>query len=81
LTAKQRLCNTMCYMLAPEQMRVIVSFLLDGAKILFGSLVVGVFVPSAAGAIPWATFVTGLGLTAAFLAIAVVLSKTPISRI
>ena len=46
LTAKQRFCDTMCYMLAPEQVKVIVSFLLDGAKILFGSLVVGIFAPS-----------------------------------
>lgn len=54
-------------MLTREQLKVIADFLLDGAKIIFGSLVVGVFVPAATGKIPWLTVLLGLALTAAFL--------------
>ena len=62
-------------MLSDEQQKVIANFLLDGAKIIFGSLVVGVFVPSATSEIPWLTFLAGLGLTVAFLTISAALTK------
>lgn len=54
-----------------EESRVVMAFFLDGAKIIFGSLVVGVFVPSAAGARPWLTVLGGIAMTAVFLMIAV----------
>lgn len=51
--------------------RVVANFALDSAKIVFGSLVIGVFVPSARIAeFPSVTFITGLIITAAFLVMA-----------
>lgn len=51
--------------------RVVVNFFLDGAKILFGSLVVGAFVPSIAAAeISWLTITFGIIFTAIFFTIA-----------
>lgn len=51
--------------------RVVADFALDSAKIVFGSLVIGVFVPSARIAeFPSITFVTGLIITVAFLVMA-----------
>lgn len=47
------------------------NFFLDGAKIIFGSLVIGVFMPSAATPeFPWLTFVMGIMATSIFLIIA-----------
>lgn len=63
-------------MLTREQLKVVANFLLDGAKIIFGSLVVGVFVPGASGEIPWTTFLSGIGLTITFLGISAALTKT-----
>ena len=65
------------YMLSCEQLKTISNFLSDGAKIIFGSMVIGVFVPSASGAIPWFTFIIGIILTASFLISAIILSKLP----
>lgn len=62
-------------MLSQEQIKTISNFLLDGAKIIFGSLVIGVFIPSASGKIPWLTFVAGIILTLSFLIIAIKLSN------
>lgn len=62
-------------MLSAEQIKAISLFLLDCAKIIFASMVVGVFVPSASGEIPWLTFVSGLVLTSAFFMVGVILSK------
>ena len=59
---------------------VLADFFLDGAKIIFASLVVGVFVPGAAGKIPWLTCVVGLAITALFLSIAATLVKTASSK-
>jgi hypothetical protein len=58
-----------------NQLKVVSNFFLDGAKIIFGSLVVGVFVPSASGSIPWLTFAVGLAMTIAFLAIPIRIAK------
>lgn len=58
-----------------NEYKVISNFFLDGAKIIFASLVVGVFVPGAAGNIPWLTFLIGLATTVLFLSIATKLSK------
>lgn len=66
-------------MLSLEELKTVSDFFLDGAKILFGSLVVGVFVPSASGKIPWLTFVGGVSITLIFLVIAVkleIIAKT-----
>lgn len=63
-------------MLMQEQLKVIANFLLDGAKIIFGSLVIGVFVPSATGSVPWFTFLFGVLSTAVSLGAAVYLVKT-----
>ncbi|MEK7541830.1 MAG: hypothetical protein AAB533_03210 [Patescibacteria group bacterium] len=55
---------------------IISNFFRDGAKIIFGSLVVGVFVPSGAiTAFPWLTFVTGIMATGMFLVIASITTK------
>jgi hypothetical protein len=62
-------------MLSKEELDTLSDFFLDGAKILFGSLVVGVFVPTASGKVPWLTFVVGIGMTLVFLAVAGRLSK------
>jgi hypothetical protein len=53
----------------------IANFFLDGAKIVFGSLVVGVFSPGGINKIPWLTFGSGIILTIFFLSIASVISK------
>ncbi|MFH1187490.1 MAG: hypothetical protein V1688_01355 [bacterium] len=62
-------------MLSCEQLKTISNFLSDGAKIIFGSMVIGVFVPSASGEIPWFTFVIGIILTVSFLILAIILAK------
>lgn len=62
-------------MLAKDEFKVLSDFFLDGAKLIFASLVVGVFVPSAAGSVPWLTFLIGIIMTILFLSIAVKLSK------
>lgn len=61
-------------------LEVVADFFLDGAKIIFGSLVVGVFVPSAAGQIPWLICAVGLAVTVLFLTIAATLSKAASSK-
>ena len=53
---------------------VIGGFFLDGAKIIFASLVVGVFVPGAVQGVPWVTLASGLVTTVVFLGIAIRLS-------
>ncbi len=53
------------------QSRIASNFFLDGAKIIFGSLVIGVFMPSAATPeFPWLTFLMGILATGAFLVFA-----------
>ena len=54
---------------------IISDFFLDGAKIMFASLVVGVFVPGAAGERPWLVCSVGIAMTILFLTLAVKLSK------
>lgn len=59
-----------------NQSNIIANFFLDGAKIIFGSLVIGIFVPNAAApAAPWSIFVVGIILTVTFLLIAKIASK------
>jgi len=58
-----------------EQIKVIANFLLDGAKIIFGSLVVGAFVPSITGNVSWSTVAFGLIAIAIFLFFAANLPK------
>ncbi|OGC06579.1 hypothetical protein A2526_00105 [candidate division WOR-1 bacterium RIFOXYD2_FULL_36_8] len=62
-------------MLDKKESKVLGDFFLDCAKLIFASLVVGVFVPSAVGKVPWLTFLMGIIMTALFLVIAVNLSK------
>ena len=57
-----------------EQFKTLHNFIIDGAKIIFGSLVVGVFVPQTSGEIPWLMFIAGVLLTTAFLGVALFLS-------
>ncbi|MBI2888919.1 MAG: hypothetical protein HYY92_03205 [Parcubacteria group bacterium] len=57
------------------QFQTLHNFIVDGAKIIFGSLVVGIFAPSTAGEIPWLMFVAGILFTATFLGIALLLSS------
>lgn len=42
-------------------------FFLDGAKIVFGSVVIGVFAPDTASPISWITFSGGIAATVFFL--------------
>ena len=65
-------------MLSNDQLKTISNFLLDGSKILFGSLVVGAFMPSTSGSISWVTITVGFISTVVFLSIAVRLSKITI---
>jgi hypothetical protein len=55
---------------------VIGGFFLDGAKIIFASLVVGVFVPGAAPGVPWLTLVSGVLMTVLFVWMAIRLSTS-----
>ncbi len=57
------------------QFKTLHNFVIDSAKIIFGSLVVGVFLPSASGEMPGLTFFVGVVFTAMFLGIALSLSK------
>lgn len=63
-------------MFSPAQIKLAANFLADGAKIVFASLVVGVFVPESAGAIPWLTFFIGILVTGVFLWFAILLMRT-----
>ncbi|MEK7209018.1 MAG: hypothetical protein AAB677_02045 [Patescibacteria group bacterium] len=54
-------------------MEIIINFLSDAGKIIFGSAVVGFFIPSLAGRVSFATFVIGSLATIIFLWLAVVL--------
>lgn len=62
-------------MVSQGSVDVLAAFFLDGAKIIFGSLVVGIFVPGAISRVPWLTLATGMAMTVIFLAIAVTLAK------
>jgi len=62
-------------MLAKAELAVVSNFALDGAKIIFGSLVVGTFIPAASGKIAWLSFVIGIAMTSGFLIAAMKLSK------
>jgi len=62
-------------MLSQEQFKTLSDFLLDSSKILFGSLVVGAFLPGTTGPVSWVTFVIGIFLTISFLIVAIILSK------
>ncbi|OGX35654.1 MAG: hypothetical protein A3B73_05580 [Omnitrophica WOR_2 bacterium RIFCSPHIGHO2_02_FULL_63_39] len=59
---------------------VVAGFFLDGAKIIFASLVVGLFVPGAVQGIPWVTLTSGLVMTVVFLGIAIRLSTTVVEE-
>ncbi|MEK7099081.1 MAG: hypothetical protein AAB916_01025 [Patescibacteria group bacterium] len=51
--------------------RIIANFFLDGAKIVFGSLVIGAFIPSTAfHEFPWFVFLGGITMTVIFLFVA-----------
>jgi len=58
-------------------MEIIINFLTDAAKIVFGSAVVGFFIPGLSGKITWVVLLGGVGATAGFLTLAVSLSKRP----
>ncbi len=62
-------------MLADYESQTLSNFCLDAAKIVFGSLVIGVFAPGTEQKLPWATFVAGLSLTIIFLGLASKLLK------
>lgn len=58
-------------------MSILSNFFLDSAKIIFGSLVVGAFVPSLATQSPqWIAISMGIILTTAFLIAAKMASKS-----
>jgi len=55
--------------LTDKQIDVFSNFFADGAKIIFGSLVIGVFAPGSA--FSWKTFLSGLFIAVLFLIFAV----------
>lgn len=57
-------------------MEVITDFLTDSAKIVFGSAVIGFFIPGIVGPISTSTFAGGAVATALLLTLAVILSTT-----
>jgi len=52
-----------------EYLKAFSEFFLDGAKIIFGSVVVGAFIPGTGGPISWLTFVIGTLATISFLVV------------
>ena len=56
-------------------MDVIINFLIDAAKIIFGSAVVGFFIPGIVGDISTTLFLGGIFVTITFLLLAASLSK------
>ena len=56
-------------------MQIIVEFLRDAAKIVFGSAIVGFFIPGLAGDVSFRTFVGGVVSTMVLLVLAVILSR------
>ena len=62
-------------------MEIIVNFLGDTAKIIFGSAVVGFFIPGLVGKVTVATFIIGGLATIFFLWLAVLLSKLKKKRV
>ncbi|MEK7560256.1 MAG: hypothetical protein AAB522_03075 [Patescibacteria group bacterium] len=56
-------------------MKVIVDFLTDSAKIVFGSAIIGFFIPGISGAITIQAFVGGVFTTIVFLTTASLLDK------
>ena len=58
-----------------DQVELISETFADLAKILFGSAVVGFFIPSASGTIGIVTFMIGASFSAGFFAVSVVLLK------
>lgn len=51
--------------------RVVANFFLDGAKIVFGSLVVGAFMPKVGlDSFPWLAFLMGVVITTGFFLMA-----------
>ena len=57
------------------QLKVLANFLLDSAKIIFGSAVVGALVPGLSKGALWLTAVFGLIATIAFLTAAMRITK------
>lgn len=56
-------------------MKIIIDFLSDSAKIVFGSAVIGFFIPGISGAITTQAFVGGVFTTVVFLTTATLLDK------
>ena len=61
--------------LSNKQLKIISNFFLDGAKIVFGSLVIGAFVPGISTETPWHLFVVGIAGTLSLLIASVYLYK------
>ncbi|MBA3065133.1 hypothetical protein KJ633_01880 [bacterium] len=53
---------------------ILSGFFLDGAKIIFASLVIGIFSPGYTGGKPLLTFFAGIAMTILFLSIAMKIS-------
>lgn len=56
-------------------MNVLVDFFTDSAKIIFGSAVIGYFIPSISGNVSSPMLISGIAATGMFLGIASLLSK------
>lgn len=55
--------------------KTLANFCIDAAKIVFGSLVVGVFAPGVIGQFSWSVWIGGVITTVAFIVSTVLLSK------
>lgn len=60
-------------------LRTFSEFFLDGAKIIFGSVVIGTFVPSVSAPISWLTFLVGTIATVFFLVISATITTRTIN--
>lgn len=61
-------------------LRAFADFLLDGAKIIFGSVVVGAFVPSAGGPTSWPTLLVGAVITFLFVVLSATITNLTLSE-
>jgi len=60
-------------------LRTFSEFFLDGAKIIFGSVVIGAFVPNVSAPISWLTFLVGTIATVFFLVISATITTRTIN--
>jgi len=61
-------------------LRTFSEFFLDGAKIIFGSVVIGAFVPNTLGQTSWFAFFGGIVATAFFLGASAAITNLSVAQ-